>query len=70
MKITARHVLGNRPPIDLDGEGWIIEFGDDRERIEVAVGSAGKVDVRSPNGGTIKIEPRAANSVWISINQD
>jgi hypothetical protein len=66
MKIIAKHILGDRPPIELDDSGWIVEFGDEEGRLNVAACADGKIDVRSPGGHAINVEPRAANSVWIS----
>lgn len=64
MKIVAKRILGDRPEVDLD-DAFVIEFGEGYETIAIAV-SNGKVDVRSPSGAAIRIEPRAANSVWVS----
>lgn len=69
MKISAKHILGDRPDVSYDDLGWFVQFGDDEFRLHVARGPDGKIDVRSPNGRTIKVEPRAANSVWVSANE-
>lgn len=63
MKITAKHILGARPAIDLD-EAFIVEFGEGYGAIAVAVRD-GKVEVRSPSGSAIQVWPRAANMVWV-----
>ncbi len=64
MKIIAKHILGDRPAIELD-ESFIVELGEGYETIAVAI-LDGKIDVRSPQGAPIRVEPRAANSVWVS----
>jgi hypothetical protein len=64
MKIIAKHILGDRPTIELE-DAFIVEFGEGYEMIAVAIRD-GKVDVRSPAGVAIRVEPRAANSVWVS----
>jgi hypothetical protein len=66
MKIIAKHILGDRSPIEFADDGWIIEFGEGEARLNIAAGPDGRIDVRSPNGNAIKLEPRAANSVWVS----
>ena len=69
MKISAKHILGDRPDVGFDDLGWFIEFGDGENRLHVARGPDGKIDVRSPHGHCIKVEPRAANSVWVSTTE-
>jgi hypothetical protein len=69
MKIVARPILGDSPPIELDDLGWIVEFGDGKGMISVELRKDGKVNVVSALGYAIKVEPRAANSVWVSIHE-
>jgi len=66
MKINIIDILGGRAPLDFDGRRWLVEFGEGPNRVHVIMGPEGKIDVRSPNGNAIKIEPRSANSAWIS----
>lgn len=66
MKITVKHILADREPVEFDDAGWFVEFGEGQLRLHVARGPDGKIDMRSPNGNPISIEPRAANSAWVS----
>ncbi len=64
MKIIAKHILGDQPAIELN-DSFVVEFGEGDETIAVVIRD-GKIDVRSPRGSAIRVEPRAANSVWVS----
>jgi hypothetical protein len=63
MRIVAKSILGDQDSIALSDK-FIVEFGDGAQTIAIAVRD-GVVDVRSPSGCAISIEPRAANSVWV-----
>lgn len=66
MRLVAKHILGDRPDVEFDDSGWFVEFGEGPNRLRVAVGPDGKIDVRAPSD-PINIEPRATNSVWVSV---
>jgi hypothetical protein len=65
VRIIAKRILGDKPDIELSDE-YIVEFGESHKRIHVAAVRDGVVEVRSPNGTPIRVEPRAANVVWVS----
>jgi hypothetical protein len=65
MQITAIHILGEKSPISLNGTDWQIEFGEGYGRLFVAAGPDGKLEVRSPSGDPLHVEPRASNLVWV-----
>jgi hypothetical protein len=64
MKIVAKRILSDRPDIELD-EDFIVEFGEGYGAIAVAAHD-GKVQVYLPRGAAIRVEPRAANLVWVA----
>ena len=60
--IIVKHVLGERPDVEFDGSGWVVEFGEGPDRLHVTEGPDGKIDVRALRYA-INIEPRAAGSI-------
>jgi hypothetical protein len=64
VKIIAKRILGDRPDLELSDE-YIVEFGEGHNTIAVAIRD-GVIEVRSPYGAVIRVEPRAANVIWVS----
>ena len=57
--------MGRQNPIILDDE-HVVEFGDGNGVI-VVTHTDGYVEVRGVGGLPINVEPRSANSIWVSV---